>query len=80
MTTTTIQAGTGQRTFAESSTVSSPKRLARIAGLLYLAVGILGAFAFAAVYTAMYVAGDAAPPPATWSPTPDSSGSASPPT
>jgi hypothetical protein len=42
------------------STVASPKRLARIAGLLYLAVGILGAFAFAAVYSAMYVAGDAA--------------------
>jgi hypothetical protein len=60
MTTTTIQAGTGQRTFAEGSTVSSPKRLARIAGLLYLAVGILGGFAFAGVYSAMYVAGDAA--------------------
>jgi hypothetical protein len=40
--------------------VGSPKRLARIAGLLYFAVGILGAFAFAGVYTAMYVAGDAA--------------------
>jgi hypothetical protein len=55
MTTTTIQ---------ESSPVGSigtpPKRLARIAGLLYLAVGILGGFAFAAVYSSMYVAGDAA--------------------
>jgi hypothetical protein len=40
--------------------MSSPKQLARIAGLLYLAVGILGAFAFAAVYSRMYVAGDAA--------------------
>ena len=60
MTTTTIQAGIGQRTFAEGSTVGSPKRLARIAGLLYLAVGILGGFAFAGVYSAMYVAGDAA--------------------
>ena len=59
MTTTAIQAGTVPRTFAEGSTISSPKRLARIAGLLYLAVGILGAFAFAAVYSAMYVAGDA---------------------
>jgi hypothetical protein len=40
--------------------VSSPKRLARIAGLLYLVVGIFGGFAFAAVYSTMYVAGDAA--------------------
>jgi hypothetical protein len=60
MTTTGIQTGIGQRTYTASATVSSPKRLARIAGLLYLAVGILGAFAFAAVYSAMYVAGDAA--------------------
>ena len=60
MTTSAIQAGIGQRTFAEGSTVSSPKRLARIAGLLYLAVGILGGFAFAGVYSPMYVAGDAA--------------------
>ena len=59
MTTADIQTGIGQ-TFSEGSTVRSPKRLARIAGLLYLAVGILGAFAFAAVYSAMYVAGDAA--------------------
>ncbi len=60
MTTTAIRAGTKQRMFAEGSTVSSPKRLARVAGLLYLAVGILGGFAFAGVYSAMYVAGDAA--------------------
>ena len=40
--------------------MGSPKRLARIAGLLYLVVGILGGFAFAGVYSAMYVAGDAA--------------------
>jgi hypothetical protein len=58
--TTAIETGTGQRTIAQGSTVSNPKRLARIAGLLYLAVGILGAFAFAGVYSAMYVAGDAA--------------------
>ena len=60
MTTTTIQTGIGRRTFSEGSTVHSPKRLARIAGLLYLAVGILGGFAFAGVYSTMYVAGDAA--------------------
>jgi hypothetical protein len=58
--TTAIQTGTGHRTFPENSTVSSPKRLARIAGLLYLVVGILGGFAFAGVYSKMYVAGDAA--------------------
>ena len=60
MTTIAAQAGTGHQTLREGSIPSSPKRLARIAGLLYLAVGILGAFAFAAVYSAMYVAGDAA--------------------
>ena len=64
MTTTAIHAGStspARPSGAEAgSTVSSPKRLARIAGLLYLAVGILGGFAFAGVYTAMYVAGDAA--------------------
>ena len=60
MTTIATQTGSVQRTVSERSSVSSPKRLARIAGLLYLAVGILGAFAFAAVYSAMYVAGDAA--------------------
>jgi len=56
----TIQTRTGQPSHLEGSTVASPKRLARIAGLLYLVVGILGAFAFAGVYTAMYVAGAAA--------------------
>jgi hypothetical protein len=58
--TTTIQTAISQRTIPEGSIVSSPKRLARIAGLLYLVVGILGGFAFAAVYTTTYVAGDAA--------------------
>jgi hypothetical protein len=38
----------------------SPKRLGRIAGLLYLLVGIFGGFAVGIVYPAMYVAGDAA--------------------
>jgi hypothetical protein len=50
MTTIASQTGAGLPLYAEGSIVSSPKRLARIAGLLYLAVGILGAFAFAAVY------------------------------
>jgi Domain of unknown function (DUF4386) len=58
--TTTIQTGISQRTIPEGSIGSSPKRLARIAGLLYLVVGIFGGFAFAAVYSTMYVAGDAA--------------------
>jgi hypothetical protein len=60
MTTTIVQTGIGQRAWPEDSTMGSPKRLARIAGFLYLAVGILGGFAFAAVYSTMYVAGDAA--------------------
>jgi hypothetical protein len=55
MTTTTMHESAPQ-----SSTGIPPKRLARIAGFLYLAVGILGAFAFAGVYSTMYVAGDAA--------------------
>jgi len=40
--------------------VTSPKRLARIAGVLYLLVGIFGGFAQGFVYPKMYVAGDAA--------------------
>jgi hypothetical protein len=58
--TTAIAAAIGQRTDTERQPFASPKRLARIAGLLYLAVGILGGFAFAAVYSSMYVPGDAA--------------------
>jgi hypothetical protein len=58
--TAAIQTAIGHRASPEGSIVRSPRRLARIAGLLYLAVGILGAFAFAGVYSAMYVAGDAA--------------------
>ncbi len=40
--------------------MSSPKRLARIAGFLYLIVGIVGGFAIAYVTAKMYVPGDAA--------------------
>ena len=40
--------------------MSSPKRLARIAGLLYLIVGILGGFAIAYVTAKVYVPGNAA--------------------
>src|SRR3977135_2805314 len=43
-----------------TSTVNSPKRLARIAGVLYLLVGIFGGFAEGFVEPKMYVAGDAA--------------------
>ena len=42
------------------STVTSPKRLARIAGVLYLLVGITGGFAEGFVEPKVYVAGDAA--------------------
>ena len=40
--------------------ISSPKRLARIAGVLYLLVGIFGGFAEGFVDPKMYVAGNAA--------------------
>lgn len=40
--------------------MSSPKRLARIAGLLYLIVGIVGGFAIAYVTAKVYIPGDAA--------------------
>ncbi len=45
---------------AGESTVNSPKRLARIAGVLYLLVGIFGGFAEGFVDPKMYVAGNAA--------------------
>src|SRR5437588_4332551 len=45
---------------ASADTMNSPKRLARIAGVLYLLVGIFGGFAEGFVYPKMYVAGDAA--------------------
>src|SRR6266700_403896 len=37
---------------------TSPKRIARIAGVLYLLVGIFGGFAEGFVYPKVYVAGD----------------------
>ena len=60
MTRTTIQVWTSQPTISEGSTVSSPKRLARLdRALFYRALGILGGFAFAgvdsaAIYVALY--------------------------
>lgn len=42
------------------NTMNSPKRLARIAGVLYLLVGIFGGFAEGFVEPKMYVAGNAA--------------------
>ena len=44
----------------ESTTMNSPKRLARIAGVLYLLVAIFGGFAEGFVDPKMYVAGNAA--------------------
>lgn len=40
--------------------MQSPKRLARIAGLFYLLLGVFGGFAQGFVYPKLYVAGDAA--------------------
>src|ERR1700730_13640025 len=40
--------------------LTPPKRLARIAGVLYLLVGIFGAFAQGFLYPKVYIAGDAA--------------------
>src|SRR5437773_8894277 len=44
----------------EEATVSSPKRIARIAGVFYLLVGMFGGFAEGFVDPKMYVAGNAA--------------------
>ena len=44
----------------EGEITSAPKRLARIAGLLYLIVGIFGGFAVGYVTPMLYVPGDAA--------------------
>src|SRR2546428_2473836 len=44
----------------ETKMTTSPKRIARIAGVLYLLVGIFGGFAEGFVEPKMYVAGNAA--------------------
>jgi hypothetical protein len=44
----------------EETPINSPKRLARLAGVLYLLVAIFGGFAQAFVYPKIYAAGDAA--------------------
>jgi hypothetical protein len=44
---------------ASNGDVRSPRSLARIAGVLYLLVGVLGGFALAFVYPKLYVDGDA---------------------
>jgi hypothetical protein len=54
---TTAAAVAGQR---EREIPPSPKRLARIAGVLYLLLGIFGGFAQGFLYPKIYVAGDAA--------------------
>ena len=48
------------RNSQKGAIMSSPKRLARIAGIFYLLVGIFGGFAEGFVDPKMYVAGDAA--------------------
>src|SRR2546423_4106563 len=59
--TTNGHAPTTLQTLAEGQiALTSPKRLARIAGVLYLLVGIFGGFAQGFVYPKIYVAGDAA--------------------
>jgi hypothetical protein len=59
--TTNGHAPTTSQTVAEGQIVlTSARRLARIAGVLYLLVGIFGGFAQGFVYPKIYVAGDAA--------------------
>jgi hypothetical protein len=53
-------ASTGPNPTSDEGATDSPKRLARIAGVLYLLVGIFGGFAEGFVDPKMYVAGNAA--------------------
>ena len=55
-----VGAPASQRVQSRTPLMSSPKRLARLAGVLYLLVGIFGGFAQGFVEPKMYVAGDAA--------------------
>jgi hypothetical protein len=52
--------GNSSSKYEGESNMNSPKRLARIAGVLYLLVAIFAGFAFGFVYSKLYVAGDAA--------------------
>ena len=54
--------GLGRKTYTTKgeSAMNSPKRLARIAGVLYLLNGITSGFAFAYVVAKVYIVGDAA--------------------
>ena len=54
------QLGPGRASIKSASKVTSPKRLARAAGVLYLLVGIFGGFAEGYVDPKIYVAGNAA--------------------
>jgi hypothetical protein len=61
-TTPTKSAGQSSTTGAplvRGASARSPRRTARTAGVLYLLIGVLGAFAMAVVYPKVYVAGDA---------------------
>ena len=61
MTTTPITTGDHNLVIPGQATSDiSPKQLARLAGVLYLLVGIFGGFAQGFVYTKVYIAGDAA--------------------
>ena len=52
-------AGNSSSKYEEESNMNSPKRIARIAGVLYLIVAIFAAFPYS-VFNGLYIAGDAA--------------------
>ena len=52
-------AGNSSRKYEEESNMNSPKRIARIAGVLYLIVAIFAAFPYS-MFNGLYIAGDAA--------------------
>jgi hypothetical protein len=55
-----VECSAPRRAYGHRQLMTSPKRLARIAGVLYLFVGIFGGFAEGFVDPKMYVAGNAA--------------------